>query len=216
MTLESFFPFWDKLTKTEKEMLKTHSFMHHIEKGTIIHDGGKDCAGLVLVCQGLFRSYVLSDEGKEITINRLFERDICVLCASCVMKNIQFEIIVQAEKDSDVWIIPPYIYKKIVEESVAFSNYMNDLMASCVSEIMWLMEQIMWKSIDSRLAQFLIEESNVEESMVLKLTHEKIANHLGTAREVITRMLKYFQSEGIVQLRRGIVEIVDFKKLESL
>jgi CRP/FNR family transcriptional regulator len=78
---------------------------------------------------------------------------------------------------------------------------------------MWLVEQVLWKSFDRRLAAFLAEESVLENSAELKLTHEKIALHLGTAREVVTRMLKYFQSEGMVQLSRGTVEITDLEAL---
>jgi CRP/FNR family transcriptional regulator len=81
---------------------------------------------------------------------------------------------------------------------------------------MWLMEQIMWKSFDKRLAKFLLEESELEGSLCLKITHEKIANHLGTAREVVTRMLRYFQSEGMVTLTRGAVELIDLAALEQL
>ena len=96
------------------------------------------------------------------------------------------------------------------------ANYMNQIMAGRLSEVMWLMEQIMWKSFDKRLAAFLLEESKVEDSLVLKITHEKIANHLGTAREVVTRMLRYFQNEDMIRLTRGTVEIIDRKRLEEL
>ena len=78
---------------------------------------------------------------------------------------------------------------------------------------MWLIEQVMWKSFDKRLAQFLIEESALEESKVLRITHEKIAAHMGSAREVVTRMLKYFQTEGLVKLSRGTIEIIDYDEL---
>jgi CRP/FNR family transcriptional regulator len=81
---------------------------------------------------------------------------------------------------------------------------------------MWLMEQIMWRSFDKRLAAFLLEESSLEETTCLKLTHEKIANHMGTAREVVTRMLRYFQNEGLVTLTRGTVELTDIKGLRAL
>jgi CRP/FNR family transcriptional regulator len=81
---------------------------------------------------------------------------------------------------------------------------------------MWLMEQIMWKSFDKRLAAFLVEESNIEGTNLLKVTHEKIANHMGTAREVVTRMLRYFQGEGLVKLTRGAIEITDHDGLEAL
>ena len=74
----------------------------------------------------------------------------------------------------------------------------------------------MWKSFDKRLAKFLLEESVLEDTSSLKITHEKIANHMGTAREVVTRMLRYFQNEGMVKLTRGTVDITDMKKLEQL
>ena len=74
----------------------------------------------------------------------------------------------------------------------------------------------MWKSFDKRLAAFLLEEAAVEGTNQLKITHEKIANHMGTAREVVTRMLRWFQSEGMVKLTRGTVDITDEKKLREL
>jgi CRP/FNR family transcriptional regulator len=81
---------------------------------------------------------------------------------------------------------------------------------------MWLVEQVMWKSFDKRLAHFILEECQLEDTNCLRITHEKIANHMGTAREVVTRMLRYFQNEGMVKLNRGTVEVVDFHKLEEL
>ena len=158
----------------------------------------------------------MSEEGREITIYRLFDRDMCLFSASCIMHSIQFEVVIEAEKDTDLWIIPSEIYKKIMDESVALANYTNEVMASRFSDVMWLMEQVMWKSIDKRLAMFLLEESSIEETSELKITHEIIANHIGTHREVITRMLRYFQSEGLVKLSRGTVTIVDNTKLQKL
>ena len=133
-----------------------------------------------------------------------------------MLKNIQFEITVETETDAAVRIIPPAGFKRLMEESAPMANYVNQLMAGRFSEVVWLMEQIMWKSFDSRLAAFLLEECMLEETEVLKITHEKIADHLGTAREVVTRMLRYFQGEGMVRLSRGTVEILDEKKLGQL
>ena len=115
-----------------------------------------------------------------------------------------------------MWVLPSCLFKDLMEESAVVANYANQLISSRFSEVMWLMEQIMWKSFDRRLAQFLLEESAVEGSEELKITHEKIANHMGTAREVVTRMLRYFQSEGMVKLTRGTVEIVDEAAMENL
>jgi len=142
--------------------------------------------------------------------------DICLFSASCVMPNMQFDIFIEAEKDSELWVIPACLYQNLMDESIAVSNYSHDLITSHFSEVMWLMEQIMWKSFDKRLAKFLLEESVLEQTPSLKITHEKIANHMGTAREVVTRMLRYFQSEGMVRLTRGTVELLDRKALERL
>lgn len=132
------------------------------------------------------------------------------------MNSIQFEINVEAEKDSELWVIPADIYKQVMEKSAALANYTNQLMATRFSDVMWLVEQIMWKSQDKRLAAFLLEESALEESNVLKITHDRIANHLGTAREVVTRWLRYFQAEHMVKLSRGSLELTDREKLMQL
>ena len=216
MALSNYFPVWDKLTVQQQERITTASEFRKVKAGTVLHDGGLDCLGLLLIRSGQLRAYMLSEEGREVTIHRLFEMDICLFSASCVMPNIQFDIIIEAEKDSELWIIPACLYKDLMEESLPISNYANDLISNHFSELMWLVEQIMWKSFDKRLAKFLLEESVLEGTTSLKITHEKIANHMGTAREVVTRMLRYFQSEGMVNLTRGTVEIVDEKRLRKL
>ena len=169
-----------------------------------------------MVRTGQLRAYILSDEGREITLYRLFEGDMCLLSAPCMIRSIQFDVTVETEKDTEVWIIPPNVYQEVMEQSAPLACYTLELMATRFSEVMWLMEQVMWKSLDKRLAAFLLEESTIEDSDTLKLTHETIANHLGSPREVITRMLRYFQSEGIVRLSRGAVTITDDAALEAL
>ena len=140
----------------------------------------------------------------------------CLFSASCIMRSIQFEVTIEAEKDTELWVIPAETYGSIMKESAPVANYTNELMASRFSDVMWLMEQIMWKSLDKRVAAFLLEESAIEGTNELKITHEMIANHLGSHREVITRMLRYFQSEGMVKLSRGVVTVLDEVKLKEL
>lgn len=216
MNLQELFPVWNKLTPSQQEKISKTVVRRTLGKDAVLHDGSADCAGLVLIKSGQLRAYILSEEGREITLYRLFDRDICLFSASCVMRSVQFEVMISAEKQSEVLIIPPYIYKQLMEESAPMANYANELMATRFSEVMWLIEQIMWKSIDKRLASFLLSESTLEDSVVLKITHEAIANHLGTAREVVTRMLRYFQNEGYVKLTRGTVELLDEPGLEIL
>ena len=216
MEFQGLFPVWDKLTAAQQALLSSAIIPRTLGKGAVLHDGSADCAGLVLIRSGQLRAYILSEDGREITLYRLLDHDICLFSASCVMRSVQFEIMISAEKDTDVFIIPPHIFKKLMEESVPVANYTNELMATRFSEVMWLIEQIMWKSVDKRLAKFLLEESALENDVCLKLTHEAIANHLGPAREVITRMLRYFQNEGYVKLTRGAVEITALSDLQDL
>ena len=211
-----YFPIWDKLTPQQQDRISQVTDLHKVKHGTVLHDGSPECLGMLLVRRGQLRAYILSEEGREVTICRFFEMDICLFSAACVMPNMQFDIFIEAEKDTEFWVIPACLYKNLMDESLVISNYSHDLITNHFSELMWLMEQIMWKSFDKRLAKFLLEESALEESGILKITHEKIANHMGTAREVVTRMLRYFQSEGMVVLTRGTVDLKDRKRLEKL
>ena len=216
MTIQHLCPIWDKLSPAHQDLVSSSVVPKTLGKGAVLHDGSADCAGLVMIKTGQLRAYILSEDGREITLYRLLDQDICLFSASCVLRSVQFEIMICAEKESDVLILPPFVFKRIMEQSAPLANYVNELMATRFSEVMWLIEQIMWKSIDKRLANFLLEESTLDGSDVLKLTHEVIANHLGTAREVVTRMLRYFQNEGYVKLTRGTVEVSDRKALETL
>lgn len=216
MDFSEYLPFWSKLTPEQQQRIREVVVFRAVKKGTHIQDSSAECLGLVMVRSGQLRAYILSEDGREITISRLFEYDVSLLSASCVMPDMQFNVMIEAEKDTEFWSIPACMFKNLVDESLAVSNYSRSLLSGNFSELMWLMEQIMWKSFDKRLAAFLLEESAIENSFTLKITHEKIANHLGTAREVVTRMLRYFQSEGMVKLTRGAIEITDEAKLNAL
>ena len=216
MEYADYLPFWDKLTAQQQQQLSGVIEYRTVKKGTHIHDSSAQCLGLVALRSGQLRAYILSEDGREITISRLFEYDVSLLSASCVMPDLQFNMMIEAEKDSAFWSIPACLFKNLMDESLAVSGYARSLLSSNFSELMWLMEQIMWKSFDKRLAAFLLEETAIEGGQILKMTHEKIASHMGTAREVVTRMLRYFQSENMVRLERGSIEITDGEKLQKL
>ena len=216
MSIAQYFPVFSKLTAQQQQMLLDYTVIRKVSAGTVVHIGAIECTGFLLVRTGQLRAYTLSSEGREVTVYRLFDHDCCLFSAACIMSSLQFEVIIEAEKDSEVFIVPPAVFQKLMNESLPVSKYTNDLMATRFSDVMWLMDQIMWKSFDKRLAAFLLEECAIEDTRLLKVTHEKIANHMGTAREVVTRMLRYFQSEGLVKLTRGAIEITDEAGLEAL
>lgn len=216
MAFSSFFPVWERLTPQQQATLSGSMFSRRVRRGDVIHQGDADCTGLLLVKSGQLRAFMLSEDGQEITLYRLFERDLCLFSASCMMRSIQFDITIQAEKDAELWVIPAETYRQVMEESAPLSNFTNEVMAARFSDVMWLIEQVLWKSFDRRLAAFLLEESAIEGTRTLKITHELIGNHMGNPREVVTRMLRYFQGEGLVRLSRGTVEIVDEIALRGL
>lgn len=209
-------PFWEQLTPQEQQLLQERMVRVVYPAGMTIHENGQDCTGLMQLCRGRLRAYMLSETGKEITLYRLFAGDICVLSASCVMQDITFDFHIEAEQETEVFVIPPNIFRQLSETSLAVSKYAARLISARLSDVMWVMEQVVFMSLDRRLALFLLEQSAIEGSTTLVLTHEAIAKHLGSAREVVTRMLKYFQQEGLVTLSRGTISITDPKGLRKL
>ena len=209
MNYLTYIPVWEKLDQSQQAALISSSVIRSFRRGEMLHNASSGCMGLILVISGQLRVFTISESGREITMYRLFERDICLFSASCMMNSIQFDMNLMAEKDTEVLVIPSDVYKSIMEVSPLLANYTNEVMASRFSDVMWLIDQVMWKSFDKRLADFLLNEANIEGTNILHITHEAIGNHLGNPREVVTRMLKYFAGEGLVRLSRGVIEIID-------
>lgn len=212
----SYLPIWDQLTQTQQNRLLSAVTVRHVDAGVCLSEGEDACVGLLLVKEGQLRAYMLSDEGREITLYRVLSRDFCMFSAGCMMSSLQVDITIECEKPSQLFVIPAGLWQELMTENPAVGLFTNEMMATRFSEVMWLFDQILWKSMDSRLAGFLMEESTMEGTLTLSLTHDKIARHLGTAREVVSRMLKYFESEGMISLSRGGLTIMDEKKLQKL
>lgn len=216
MSVEKYFPFWDRLSEQQQQKLRSSVTSSRAAKGALLHRGSGDCVGLFVVVKGVLRAYILTEDGRELTLYRLLERDVCLLSASCIIRSIQFEVFVEAEQDAEFFHIPAPVYQALMQESAAVANYTNELLAARFSEVMWVMDQILSQKLDARLAAFLMEQSRLLNTQSLPLTHEGIARNLGSAREVIGRMLHYFQDEEMVSLSRGRVVLLDLQRLERL
>lgn len=214
--LEELFPCWDKLSPLQQKNVQRTAEASQMKKGERMYRGLEKCSGLFLVRSGQCRAFIISDTGKEITLYRLFPWDLCLFSASCLLKDIEFDIHIEAEKDSDIYIVPSDIYEQLMNSSIDIMAYTNKVMASRFSDVMWVMEQVLFSSFDSRLATFLLDQSRIDGNSILSITHEEIARHLGTAREVVSRMLTYFASEGSIALSRGKVHILNPQKLTIL
>ncbi len=209
------FPFWDTLTEEHKENICRTAHAVTFLKGANIHNGD-DCTGVILVQSGSLRVYILSEDGKDITLYRLFPGDICILSASCALNTITFDVHVDAEEASECLIVSGCAFSDLCEKVPQAKIFALETTVSRFSAVMWVMEQILFMSFDRRLAIFLLDEAAKNSSDSIKLTHEQIARYMGSAREVVSRMLKYFSAEGIVENTRGGIRILDKKRLREL
>jgi CRP/FNR family transcriptional regulator len=208
--------FWDRLNSEEKELITKNLASIKYKKGEAIHRGENDCIGLFVVKSGTVRTYLMSEEGKEVTLYRLFERDVCVLSASCIIKNITFDVNIDAESECEILLINSSVFFELVQKNIYIENFSYKIAVDRFSDVIWAMEQILFMSFDKRLATFLIDEATNNNDDTISLTHEQIAKYMGSAREVVSRMLKYFANEGTVELLRGGVKILDKSKLRYL
>ena len=214
--LSDLLPFWHEMNNQSREKLLEQVEAVHFNKGIHLHAGKEKCSGLFLIKSGRIRAYIVTEEGKEVTLFRLLDRDVCIFSASCMMKNINFEIYISAETDVDAIRIPAQLYEKLSKEEISMVRFTNEILSSRMSDVMWVLEKILFMSFDKRLAYFLLEEAQLEGTNRLVITHEQIASHLGSAREVISRMLKYFAKEELVKVERGRIILMDEKGLRRL
>ncbi|NLU23880.1 MAG: Crp/Fnr family transcriptional regulator [Clostridiales bacterium] len=210
------FPFWEQLSPQQRDFLCRSAHTAHYEKGASIHRGDQDCVGVILVKSGQVRTYLLSEEGRDVTLYRLFAGDVCMLSASCVLDTITFDVCIDAEEDTDVLIINAAAFHQLSDENIYVKCFGYQLITTRFSDVMWAMQQILFMGVDKRLAIFLWDEISKSGSDQIHMTHEQIARYMGSAREVVTRMLKYFAGEGIVELSRGGIRILDRKRLRTL
>lgn len=210
------FPFWDKMTPEDKETFLRSSREVHFEKGTNIHNGN-ECTGVILVKSGSLRLYLLSEEGKEVTLFRLFPGEVSVLSASCVLDTLTFDVFIDSEEDSQCVVISGCAYEELSRRMPEAKIFALEGAVASFSDVMWVMQQILFFSMDRRLAIFLLDEASNSGSDLIRLTHEQIAKYIGSAREVVSRMLKYFASEGLLRASRseGIV-LTDKARLRAL
>lgn len=209
------FPFWNSISESEREFICRHSSAVSFSKGTTIHDG-TECSGIFFVRSGCLRVYIMSEDGKAVTLYRLHAGDMCMLAASCVLKAVTFDVFIDAEEDSECFVVSGSAFASVTENNPAVKIFALELAVTRFSDVMWVIQQILFMSMDKRLAIFLSDESARTGSDVIPLTHEQIAKYIGSAREVVSRTLKYFSSEGIAEVSRKGVKILDKKKLREL
>ncbi len=209
------FPFWSEISDADRDYICQNSHIFTYPMGKNIHNGN-ECSGVILVHTGSLRLYMMSEEGKDITLYRLHSGDMCMLSASCVLDAITFDVFVDAEEESACYVISGPAFAAVSERNPCIKIFALETAVSRFSDVMWVMQQILFMSMDKRLSIFLSDESARTGSDTITLTHGQIARYMGSAREVVSRMLKYFANEGIVEVSRKGIRILDKKRLRAL
>lgn len=214
--LQENLPFFDKLNSDEINKLIDKSNIVKYKKGELIYGKNSSCTGILINIYGQFRIFISSQSGREITLFKLLNRDVCVLSASCVFKNITYDINLEAELDSLAIVIDSDFIKKLSETNNYVLSFLLNLTQDKLSETLSLIEKTIFFSLENRVANFLIAEHNLTNSDVIYVTHENIANNLGSAREAVSRILKKFEKDNLLEISRGKIKLLNLKNLENI
>ena len=212
---EELFPFWEKLSDIEKALMEQTTYTETYNKGMLMHRTEDSCKGLMTILSGQLRTYILSEEGREVTLFRVNAGEVCVLSASCLMDTITFDVLIEATEDTEVLVLPTTTLNHIVQQNPYIELFLYKSATEKFSDVMWTMQQILFLKIDQRVAQFLWDEMVQKNSMTLSITHDEIAKNIGSAREVVTKVLKYMVKENVLELKRGTITILDKEKLRG-
>lgn len=215
MDFQNIFPFWGQLNQEEQKTVAENVLSQKLQKGDILHRGCGECSGIVHVAKGQLRVYIVSEEGREVTLYRLHQGEMCVLSASCLMDAIVFDVLIEAVAESELIVLPSPVLHPIMEENPLVELSLYKTVVENFSEVMWTMQQILFMGADKRVAHFLWDEMAKTGETTIRMTHEEVARFIGSAREVVTKVLKYFVEEGAVALSRGKIEIIDKTKLRN-
>lgn len=209
-------PFFKDLSEKEKTLLYNASRIEEYKRGELISSKYSSCTGLVIVISGQLRSFMSSLSGKEITLFKLFKNDLCILSSSCFYQNLTYDINLQAVENSHIIIIDGNFFKELINQNISAQKFILEITQSKLSEVLWVLEQVVFFNLDYRLSDYLINQYYLKNSDKISITHEIIANDLGSSREVISRMLKRFEKDNIVKVSRGCIKIINIEKLQSI
>lgn len=207
-------PFWPELTGEEQRTLSEGGVPTRLPRGTVAHRG-ESCQGLLLIRRGQLRVYVVSEEGREVTLYRVRTGDVCVMSSSCLMDAIVFDVLMEAMEDTEAVTIPTSVLAPVIRRLPQAELFLYKTAAERFSDVMWTLQQILFLGADRRVAIFLRDES-LRGGPVIARTHEEIARLIGSAREVVTKVLNYFAQEEIVALERGRITVLDPERLRRL
>ncbi|XOQ53517.1 MAG: Putative Crp family transcriptional regulator [Succiniclasticum sp.] len=210
------FSFWPHLTDAQRSLLNSHTHVVSFSKGSLLFGGSHDCAGVALVKTGRLRAYILSDDGREVTLYSVFPGEVEVLTATCVLKDVTYHVFVEADEDTQVLLTDSATFRTVSEQNIYARCAAYERAAQRLSQMLHALQDVLFVSADKRLIRFLLSESRQSGTDKLKLTQTQIASYMGSVREVVSRLLKDLSAAGLVRSGRGTVTLLDKPALEKL
>jgi CRP/FNR family transcriptional regulator len=203
--IEKRFAFLKNADQEIKKQLLQHARIKEIPAGASICWEGDTCTQLALVLSGAVRVYKVGESGREITLYRIEENESCILTASCILSQTHFPAFAVAETTVQAVLIPASILREWVQQYEVWRDYVFGLMSERLAAVITTVEEVAFRRVDARIAEFVANLA--EEQQEVKITHQEIAFELGTAREVVSRILKDFEREKLISLSRGSIII---------
>jgi CRP/FNR family transcriptional regulator, anaerobic regulatory protein len=209
--LESF-PALIQLEPNAREILLKSARIVEAPVGTIGYREGGACGAYVMRLAGQSRVYKMSASGREILLYRVAAGETCVITTTCLLGNSNYPASTIVEESIRDVIIPSAAFNQLMIDSKVFRTFVMTNYGALISDLIVLLDEVAFHSLDARLAKLLLDANNV----TISRTHQLMADELGTAREVVSRQLKRFEQKGWVKLGRGHVEIANRSALEKL
>lgn len=209
-------PFWDHLSSDERALVSERSFIRTFSANQLISNTDNSCTGIVFIVRGGIRTGLISDEGKEITLFRVGSGECCVTTASCVIKQISFDTLVTTTEESTLLIAPASLCEHLTANNIYVKAFMLEAEAERYSQVVHVLQQMLFKRLDQRVASYLIERAQACGSPELKITQDELARDINSAREAVTRVLHRLAADGLVEVKRGRILILNENGLRQL
>ncbi|WP_041956262.1 Crp/Fnr family transcriptional regulator [Sulfurospirillum arsenophilum] len=206
------FSFFEKLSRANQELLQSHSTRVRIPKGTILFEQGDQCKEILFLIEGSIRVYRRHESGQEITLYYLKPLEQCNVNTNSAFSGLPAVGTAVSESELAGLMIPAHICHQIYIQEQAYQNYVFSLFTERLEGLVALVEDVRFKRLDERLLEWFQKSKE----KTITVTHEQLASHLGTSREVISRLLKTFEKEGIVALSRGKITYLHEKEKSGL
>lgn len=210
------FSFWSHMTSKEQDTLLSNIRTLHYTEGTAVQSGEHQCLGTLFILKGVLRVYLLSSQGKEATLYRLREGDICTLSASCMLSAITFDVQIDAETDCELLLLPAPVFSQLMKNNVYLESFIYKLTAEHFSDVISGIERTFFLTLPQRIAAFLLDESAETGSDILLLTKENLARSIGSAREAVSRALKQLVTDNCIEVGRGTILIKNKSRLYQM